>query len=162
MRALLFEIQDVVDLVSSRKLCFLFLLLWIFAGLTFADRFWKVSRIFIVLQVIRLILLLILQSHHPTELSNRSCSCWTTWPETFSPRAIVRPRDYNPGQNSWATNAIARQIEASSLPLPLGAVLTLCIQVLIQHNQHCLGERGTAEIAPYRNPIETSPSFFKR
>ena len=59
---------------------------------------------------------------------------------------------YNPGQNSWDTNAIACQIEASSLPpLPLGAMLTLCIQVLIQHNQHCLGERGTAEIAPYNN-----------
>ena len=42
---------------------------------------------------------------------------------------------YNPGQNSWDTNAIARQIEASSLPpFPLGAVLTLCIQVLVQHN----------------------------
>ena len=30
-------------------------------------------------------------------------------------------------------------------PLPAGAVLTLCIQVLVQHNQHCLGERGAAE-----------------
>ena len=51
-------------------------------------------------------------------------------------------------------NAIAFQIEASSLPpppFPLGAMLALCIQVLIQHNQHCLGERGTAEIAPYNN-----------
>ena len=27
--------------------------------------------------------------------------------------------DYNPGQNSWDTNAIAREIEASSLPLSL-------------------------------------------
>ena len=61
---------------------------------------------------------------------------------------------YNPGQNSWDTNAIACQIEASSLPpppSPLGAMLMLCIQVLIQHNQHCLGERGTAEIAPDNN-----------
>ena len=32
-----------------------------------------------------------------------------------------------------------------------GAVLTLCIQALIQHNQHCYGETGTAEIAPYNN-----------
>ena len=48
---------------------------------------------------------------------------------------------YNPGQNSWDTNAIARQIDASSFPLPPGVVLTLCIQVLIQHNQHSLGER---------------------
>ena len=62
---------------------------------------------------------------------------------------------YNLGQNSWDTNAIARQIEASSSPLPSpGAVLTLCIQVLIQHNQHCLGERGTAEIAPYNNMLK--------
>ena len=36
-------------------------------------------------------------------------------------------------------------------PFPLGAMLALCIQVLIQHNQHCLGERGRAEIAPYNN-----------
>ena len=56
---------------------------------------------------------------------------------------------YNPGQNSWDTNAIARQIQASP-PTP-GAVFTLCIQDLIQHNQHYLGERGTAEIAPYNN-----------
>jgi len=60
---------------------------------------------------------------------------------------------YNPGQNSWDTNAIARQIKASSPPLPPPprAVLKLCIQTLIQNNQHCLGERGTAEIAPYNN-----------
>ena len=62
---------------------------------------------------------------------------------------------YNPGQNAWDTNAIARQIQASSLPPPphthTGAVLTLRIQALIQHNQHCYGERGTAEIAPYNN-----------
>ena len=40
---------------------------------------------------------------------------------------------YNPGQNSWDTNAIARQIRASSPPPPPppGAVLTLCIQALI-------------------------------
>ena len=40
---------------------------------------------------------------------------------------------YNPGKNSWGTtlNAVARQIEASYLPLPPnGAVLMLCIQVL--------------------------------
>ena len=38
------------------------------------------------------------------------------------------------------------KIEASSLPhSPSGAVLMLRIQVLIQHNQHCLGERGTAD-----------------
>ena len=27
------------------------------------------------------------------------------------------------------------------------AVLTLCIQVLFQHNEYCWGKRGTAEIA---------------
>ena len=57
---------------------------------------------------------------------------------------------YNPGQNSWDTNVKARQIQASPPPPP-GAVLTLCIQALIQHNQHCLGERGTAEIARHNN-----------
>ena len=39
-------------------------------------------------------------------------------------------------------NAIAHQNDTFSLPCHLGAVLTLCIQVLLQHNQHCLGERG--------------------
>ena len=64
---------------------------------------------------------------------------------------------YNPGQTSWDTklNEIARQIEASSLslppPPPPGAVLTLCIQVLIQHINTAWGEMGTAEIAPYNN-----------
>ena len=58
---------------------------------------------------------------------------------------------YNPGQNSWDPNTIARQIEASSLPPSPGAVLTLRSQDLIQHNQHRLGERGTAEIASYNN-----------
>ena len=67
---------------------------------------------------------------------------------------------YNPGQNAWDTNAIARQIQAPSLPTPppppptnthTGVVLTLCIQALIQHNQHWYGERKTAEIAPYNN-----------
>ena len=42
MRALLFELQDVVDVVNSRK--------WIFAGSTFAYRLSKVIRmLFIVL-----------------------------------------------------------------------------------------------------------------
>ena len=64
---------------------------------------------------------------------------------------------YNPVQTSWDTklNEIARQIEASSLsnppPPPPGAVLTLCIQVLIQHINTAWGEMGTAEIAPYNN-----------
>ena len=63
---------------------------------------------------------------------------------------------YNPGQTSWDTklNEIARQIEASSLslpPPPPGAVLTLCIQVLIQHINTACGEMGTTEIAPYNN-----------
>ena len=62
---------------------------------------------------------------------------------------------YNPGQTSWDTklNEIARQIEASSLslPPPPGAVLTLCIQVLIQHINTACGEMGTSEIAPYNN-----------
>lgn len=57
---------------------------------------------------------------------------------------------YNPGQISWDTthqyNTPTRQIEASSLShSSSGAVLMLCIQVLIQHNQHCMGERGTAD-----------------
>ena len=46
---------------------FSFLLLSIFAGLTFALK--VIRMLFIVLYVIRLILLFILQSHHPTELS---------------------------------------------------------------------------------------------
>ena len=29
---------------------------------------------------------------------------------------LTQRTNYNPGQNSWDTNAIARQIEASSLP----------------------------------------------
>ena len=40
-------------------------------------------------------------------------------------------------------DAIAHQNDTFSLPCHLGAVLTLCTQVLLQHNQHCLGERGT-------------------
>ena len=44
---------------------------------------------------------------------------------------------------------MARYNEALSLPPPPPrprVVLMLCIQVLFQHHQHCLGERGTAEI----------------
>ena len=61
---------------------------------------------------------------------------------------------YNPGQNSWDTNPIARQNEAFSLsppPLLPSAVLTFCIQVLFQHNQHCVGERETAQMGSYNN-----------
>ena len=54
---------------------------------------------------------------------------------------------YNPGQNSWDANAIARQNEAFSLSPP-----PQCgVEVLFQDNQHCLGERGTAEIGSYNN-----------
>ena len=76
-------------------------------------------------------------------------------PETYNDPIFVYTQPYNPGQNSWDTNATVHQIEASSLP-PFppppspSAVLTLYIQVLIQDNQHCLGERGT-EITPYNN-----------
>ena len=69
-------------------------------------------------------------------------------PETYNDPIFVYTQPYNPGQNPWDTNATVYQIEASSLPP--SAVLTLRIQVLIQDNQHCLGERGT-EIAPYNN-----------
>ena len=51
-------------------------------------------------------------------------------------------KNYNPGQNSWDTNAIARQIEAPSLPpSPRCSVDTI---------NTAWGE-GTAEIAPYNN-----------
>ena len=59
---------------------------------------------------------------------------------------------YNPGQNVWNTNATARQNEVFSSPPPPPpprAVLSLTIQVLFRHNQHCLGERGTAKIGSY-------------
>ena len=62
-------------------------------------------------------------------------------------------RIYNPGQNFWDTNVTARQNEAFSISPPHGAVLTLIIQVLFEHNQHCLaiGEMGTAEIGSHNN-----------
>ena len=68
-------------------------------------------------------------------------------PETYNDPIFVYPQPYNPGQNSWDTNAT---VEASLPLFPPSAVLMLCIQVLVQDNQHCLGEGGT-EITPYNN-----------
>ena len=39
-------------------------------------------------------------------------------------------------------------VKLRHLPFPLGAVLTLCFQVLIQHNQHCLGGEGDSRNSP--------------
>ena len=49
----------------------------------------------------------------------------------------------HPGENSWDTNAIACQIEASSLPIFPHCSVDAMHSSLIQHNQHyCFGERG--------------------
>ena len=54
--------------------------------------------------------------------------------------------DYNPGQNSGDTKAIAYQIEASSLPP--GAVLMLCIQVLNSTQSTLLGGERDSRNSP--------------
>ena len=59
-------------------------------------------------------------------------------------------KNYNPGQNSWDTNAIARQIEAPSLP-PFARCSVDTIKTA--------WGRGGQQKQPL---ITTSPSFFKR
>ena len=65
--------------------------------------------------------------------------------------------NYNAGQNSCATNATARQNEAFSLPPPPRCSVDVMHSSLFQHNQHCLGKKGTVEIGSYNN----IPKLFK-
>ena len=64
--------------------------------------------------------------------------------------------NYNPGQNSFATNATARQNEAFPSPSPPppftpGAVLMLCIQVCFNTINTAWGVGGTVEIGSHNN-----------
>lgn len=83
-------------------------------------------------------------------------SCFPT--RIFRTVKVVLILELPPWSQLWGTNAYLVKMTHFPYPLLPGAVLTLCIQVFYQYNQHSLGERGTAEIAL----ITTFPSFYKR
>jgi len=58
---------------------------------------------------------------------------------------------YNPGQNSWHTNAIARQIEASSSPLPPRCSVDVMYSSFNSTQTTLLGGERESRNSPYNN-----------